>query len=203
MPCRSLDCASIVQETGFKINSMFLSCLTAFRKARVAREKVGKTGIDLLLRDSSVKPKRNSEFVDSRTRLAYIERNTMDPREFRQIGHRVVDLLAEYFTNIEDKPLFPVVQPRHLTEAFAEPLPQEATSADEVIQALEEKLLPYSTHVGHPGYFGLITPSPTPVGALADFIASALNQNVGAYTIGPAAVAMERCTVRWLIDLVG
>src|SRR5207253_4241133 len=52
-------------------------------------------------------------------------------------------------------------------------------------------------------YMGLITPSPTPVGVIADFLCSALNQNIGAYTIGPAAVAMERRTVRWLTDLVG
>ena len=41
------------------------------------------------------------------------------------------------------------------------------------------------------------------MGILADFICSTLNQNVGAYTIGPSAVAMERRTVRWLAELVG
>jgi glutamate/tyrosine decarboxylase-like PLP-dependent enzyme len=41
------------------------------------------------------------------------------------------------------------------------------------------------------------------MGILGDFLASALNQNVGAYTIGPGAVAMERRTVRWLTDLSG
>src|SRR5205814_2870778 len=50
---------------------------------------------------------------------------------------------------------------------------------------------------------GLITPSPNPMGILGDFICSALNQNIGAYTIGPSAVAMERRTVRWLSDLAG
>jgi len=50
---------------------------------------------------------------------------------------------------------------------------------------------------------GLITPSPNPVGVVADFICSALNQNIGAYSIGPAGVAMERRTIRWLSDLIG
>ena len=68
---------------------------------------------------------------------------------------------------------------------------------------LEEKLLPYCTNVGHPGYMGLITPSPNPVGVIGDFICSALNQNLGVYSIGPSAVAMERQTVRWLADLAG
>lgn len=41
------------------------------------------------------------------------------------------------------------------------------------------------------------------MGIVADFICSALNQNVGAYSIGPSAVAMERRAVRWLSDLCG
>ncbi len=127
----------------------------------------------------------------------------MNPGEFRKLGHQVVDLLAEYLEHIEEKPVFPDVEPSKLTQLFAEPLPQESCAPEKVLQELEEKLLPYCTHVGHPGYMGLITPSPNPVGIIGDFICSALNQNIGAYTIGPAAVAMERRTVRWLTDLVG
>src|SRR5258707_7078920 len=127
----------------------------------------------------------------------------MNPREFREVGHRVVDLLAEYLEHIEEKPVFPSVEPSRLAQFFAEPLPQNASPAEKVLGELEEKLLPYCTNVGHPGYMGLITPSPNPVGIIADFICSALNQNIGAYTIGPAAVAMERRTVRWLTDLAG
>ena len=127
----------------------------------------------------------------------------MDAREFQQIGHQVVDLLAEYFEHIEEKPVFPDVEPQFLTELFAEPLPQAPSPAAKVLAEVEEKLLPYCTHVGHPGYMGLITPSPNPVGVIADFICSALNLNVGAYSIGPSAVAMERRVVRWLTDLCG
>lgn len=127
----------------------------------------------------------------------------MDAKEFRDVGHQVVDLLAEYLDHIEEKRVFPDVEPRTVNQLFAEPLPQEPSSPDKVLGELEDKLLPYCTHVGHPGYMGLITPSPNPVGIIADFICSALNQNVGAYSIGPSAVAMERRVVRWLTDLCG
>jgi aromatic-L-amino-acid decarboxylase len=127
----------------------------------------------------------------------------MDPTEFREVGHRVVDLLAEYFEHIEEKPVFPNVEPSKLTQLFTDSLPKDPSPPENVLRELEEKLLPYCTHVGHPGYMGLITPSPNPIGVIADFICSALNQNIGAYTVGPAAVAMERRTVRWLTDLVG
>src|SRR5215468_9594684 len=127
----------------------------------------------------------------------------MNAREFRDVGHRVVDLLAEYLDHIEEKRVFPDAKPRTINRLFHEPLPQEPSALGNVLAEIEDKLLPYCTNVGHPGYMGLITPSPNPTGAIADFICSALNQNVGAYSIGPSAVAMERRVVRWLTDLCG
>jgi aromatic-L-amino-acid decarboxylase len=127
----------------------------------------------------------------------------MESGEFRALGHRVVDLLAEYLEHIEEKPVFPNVEQSTLAQFFAELLPEGPSAPEKVLGELEEKLLPYCTHVGHPGYMGLITPSPNPIGIIGDFICSALNQNIGAYTIGPAAVAMERQTVRWLTSMVG
>jgi aromatic-L-amino-acid/L-tryptophan decarboxylase len=127
----------------------------------------------------------------------------MDANEFRDVGHRVVDLLADYLDHIEEKRVFPDVEPRTVNELFAEPLPQNPSSSELILAELEKKLFPYCTNVGHPGYMGLITPSPNPVGIIADFICSAINQNVGAYSIGPSSVAMERRVVRWLTDLCG
>ena len=95
------------------------------------------------------------------------------------------------------------MEPAALEALFDEPLPANGVSPDELLRELEAKLFPYCTHVNHPGYFGLITPTPTPIGILGDFITSALNQNVGAYSIAPSGVAMERRTLRWLTDLAG
>jgi len=127
----------------------------------------------------------------------------MDTNEFRDLGHQVVDWLAEYLEHIGERRVFPEAQPQTINKLFAEPLPENPSSPESVVQELAAKLLPYCTHVGHPGYMGLITPSPSPVGVIADFICSALNQNVGAYSIGPSAVAMERRVIRWLTDLCG
>ena len=81
--------------------------------------------------------------------------------------------------------------------------PDDPQSLAAIQKLLEENLIPYSTHVNHPGYMGLITPSPNPAGILAEFLASALNQNVGAYSIGPSGVTMELRVIRWLNDLIG
>src|ERR1700758_3650159 len=127
----------------------------------------------------------------------------MDANEFRDLGHEVVELLFDYLDHIEEKRVFPDVEPRTLHAFFSQSLPENPSPPQDVLAELEQKLLPNCTHVGHPGYMGLITPSPNPIGVIADFICSALNQNIGAYSIGPAAVAMERRVVRWLTDLAG
>ncbi|MGH9381213.1 MAG: pyridoxal phosphate-dependent decarboxylase family protein [Thermoanaerobaculia bacterium] len=127
----------------------------------------------------------------------------MDSAEFRRVGHAVIDQLAAYFDSLEDRPVFPDVEPADLSRLFDEPVPRAGVAAEQVLAELDEKLYPYCTHTGHGGYMGLITASPLPIGVLGDAIASALNQNLGVYSIGPSAVAMERRTVRWLCDLAG
>src|SRR3954465_377385 len=127
----------------------------------------------------------------------------MQYEDFRHAGYYLVDFIADYLQNVKNKPLFPNVEPAYLHELFNESLPAHSLPLQEVQQLLEEKLIPFCTHVNHPGYMGLITPSPNPAGILADFLASALNQNVGAWSIGPSAVVMERQVIRWLNDLIG
>jgi aromatic-L-amino-acid/L-tryptophan decarboxylase len=126
----------------------------------------------------------------------------MQYEEFRQAGHYLVDYIANYLRDVKNRPLFPDAEPKDIYKLFEEALPEQPQSLQQIQQVLEEKLVPNCTHVSHPGYMGLITPSPNPAGILADFLASALNQNPGAWSIGPSAVVMERRVVRWLNDLV-
>jgi hypothetical protein len=63
-------------------------------------------------------------------------------------------------------------------------------------------LIPFCTHVNHPGYIGLITPSPNPAGILSDFLASALNQNLELTPLARGS-GVELRVIRWLNDLIG
>ncbi|MBA2249081.1 MAG: aminotransferase class I/II-fold pyridoxal phosphate-dependent enzyme [Chitinophagaceae bacterium] len=127
----------------------------------------------------------------------------MQYEEFRQAGHNLIDYIADYLQQVENKPLFNDVEPSVLNDLFNEAIPDVPQSLDGIQKMLEEKLIPYCTHVNHPGYMGLITPSPNAAGILGDLLASALNQNLGAYTISPSATAMELRVIHWLNDLIG
>src|SRR5262249_33121501 len=56
---------------------------------------------------------------------------------------------------------------------------------------------------GHPRFFGYITAPPAPIGILGDFLASAVNPNVAAWILSPAATEIESQTVRWIASLIG
>jgi glutamate/tyrosine decarboxylase-like PLP-dependent enzyme len=50
---------------------------------------------------------------------------------------------------------------------------------------------------------GYITSSAAPIGALAELLAAAVNSNVGAWELAPAASEIEAQTIRWIAELVG
>jgi aromatic-L-amino-acid decarboxylase len=65
-----------------------------------------------------------------------------------------------------------------------------------------EAVLAHSRPCG-PTFFGYVLGSGEPVAAVADLVASVLNQNVTAWRSGPAAVTIERVVVRWLAEAIG
>ena len=52
-------------------------------------------------------------------------------------------------------------------------------------------------------FFGYVLGSGEPVGAVADLLASVLNQNVTAWRSGPAAVMVEQTVIGWLAQAIG
>ena len=64
-------------------------------------------------------------------------------------------------------------------------------------------LFDHSLFNAHPRFFGYITAPPAPIGILGDFLASALNANVGGWMLAPAATEIEAQTVSWIASLIG
>jgi len=88
----------------------------------------------------------------------------------------------------------------------AEPLGAAGDGWSILTQVLDRAatlLFDHSLFNGHPRFFGYITSSPAPIGALGDLLASAVNQNVGAWRLSPMATEIESQTVRWIAELIG
>jgi aromatic-L-amino-acid decarboxylase len=129
----------------------------------------------------------------------------MDAGEFRRVGHALVDSIAAFLDALPRKPVTPGEGPvavRALLDA-ERPLPSAGTPAADLLQSAGELLFEHSLFNGHPRFFGYITSAPAPIGILGDFLAAAVNANVGGWRLGPMATEIEAQAVRWVAELIG
>ena len=128
------------------------------------------------------------------------DRLPLTPDEFRALAHRVVELAAETLAGLPSARAFPETSAREVSAVFDGPAPEDGLGPA-ALDALPQ-VVALSRPPG-PRFFGYVLGSGEPVGAIADLLASVLNQNVTAWRSSPAAVTIERVVVRWLAEAIG
>lgn len=129
----------------------------------------------------------------------------MDAVTFRALGHRLVDQIAEFLESVPRGPVTHNESPSAVRDVLdlRGPLPELGMDPAPLLERTAELLFEHSLLNGHPRFFGYITAAPAPIGILGDFLAAAVNANVGAWTLAPAATEIESQTVRWIAELIG
>ena len=129
----------------------------------------------------------------------------MDAEAFRSAGHQLVDRIANWLNQAPSAPVVRDASPSEVRAALHSDrtLPEAGAEPAAILDEAADLLFRHSLFNGHPRFFGYITSSPAPIGALADLLAAAVNQNVGAWRLSPMATEIEGQTVRWLAELIG
>ena len=129
---------------------------------------------------------------------------TISNDEFKKIGHQLIETLSDFIDTIDEKRVTTGETPKQIQTVLGNAsLPEHGTSVSELFTKTSDLLLNHSLLNGHPKFFGYITSSPAPIGALADLLASTVNPNVGANILSPMATAIEKQTVKWLAEFIG
>jgi aromatic-L-amino-acid decarboxylase len=127
----------------------------------------------------------------------------MDEGSLRALAERATAMVSDYFANIQGLPVFPESEAlERLSEIRDASLPLEGEDLERIFEDCR-LIVAGSRHNGHPRFYGYVASPSTPVGAYADLLASALNQNVTSWRSSPAATEVEQLVVRWLGQLVG
>lgn len=127
----------------------------------------------------------------------------LDPDAIRELGYRVVDLVAEYYETLDDRPVYVETAPEDVVAAFEESLPETGEEPTEILDDIEDRVVEHATHTSSPRFFGYVMGSAAPLGVLADAVAAMVNMNVGAWHPAPSATEVERCCLRWLAEAIG
>jgi glutamate/tyrosine decarboxylase-like PLP-dependent enzyme len=91
----------------------------------------------------------------------------------------------------------------HARLGTSDTVPATGEDARSIATHAAELLIANSTFNGHPRFFGYITSSASPIGALADMLAASVNPNCGAWSLSPIASEIEKQSVKWIAELIG
>jgi L-2,4-diaminobutyrate decarboxylase len=121
-----------------------------------------------------------------------------DPTAFRQQGHALVDLLADYLEKTPETTANPHAEPGDLLPAYRTLLDDGTTP-----EVLFQKMVSDSVHLHSPYYMGHQMNPPAPITALSDLLNGILNGSTAIFEMGRAGAVMERLIIEKSAALLG
>jgi glutamate/tyrosine decarboxylase-like PLP-dependent enzyme len=128
----------------------------------------------------------------------------LDPQDWgavRSLGHRMVDDMLDYLQNLDQRPVWQPAPPQ-VKAHFNQPLPQQGQPVEEVYEEFLENVHPYPIGNLHPRFWGWVFGTGTVTGALAEFLAGAMNTNSGDID-HHSANHVEKQVLSWIKEMLG
>lgn len=128
---------------------------------------------------------------------------TLDPQDweaFRKTAHNMLDDMIDHMQSYREQSVWQPV-PDEVKEALSTPLPQTPQSLESAHQEFMENVLPYPLGNPHPRFWGWVIGTGTPLGAVAELLAGALNPQLGGGEHAPLYVELQ--TIEWLKEWLG
>ncbi|HJZ48032.1 MAG TPA: pyridoxal-dependent decarboxylase, partial [Roseiflexaceae bacterium] len=124
----------------------------------------------------------------------------LTPDQFRQLGYRAVDLIAEQLATLPEAPCRRRVPDALRQRLLGQPLPGQGRPAGEVLDTVAESVLPYPMGNISPRFFAWVNSPAAPLAVLAELLAAGLNSSVAGGD--HAATYVEHAVLGWLKRLL-
>jgi glutamate/tyrosine decarboxylase-like PLP-dependent enzyme len=121
--------------------------------------------------------------------------------EYRTLAHRMLDESLDYLRDVRDRPTWTPTPAAVKAAIHDEPLPRsgrgDAAAYDDFLRLVR----PYPNGNIHPRFWGWVMGTGTPQSAMADFLSSVINPQMGGLEHAP--VYVEQQVVKWFAELMG
>ncbi|KAM4633886.1 aromatic-L-amino-acid decarboxylase [Polymixia lowei] len=122
----------------------------------------------------------------------------MDVAEFRRRGKEMVDYVADYLENIEERPVYPDVEPGYLRSMIPAEPPLEAELYEDVLRDVERVIMPGITHWHSPYFYAYFPAASSFPAMLADMLCEAIGCIGFSWAASPACTELETVMLDWL-----
>ena len=127
----------------------------------------------------------------------------MTPDEFRRLGYRIVDWVADYRARAHTLPVMSPVEPGSVRAQLPASPPQEAEPFDTVLRDLDGIIVPGLSHWQHPSFFGYFPSNGALSSVLGDYLSTGLGVLGLSWQSSPALSELEEVTTDWIRQMVG
>ena len=126
----------------------------------------------------------------------------LDSATRRRLGYHLIDQIDSFFASLPDRPVQLPAEQRTFA-ALNNLLPENGEDADKVLDEIFREMVDKGFHVPSSNYFGLMNPTPTYIGVIAEALVAALNPQLATVKRSQLASKIEHEAVRWVGERVG
>jgi aromatic-L-amino-acid decarboxylase len=123
--------------------------------------------------------------------------------DFRRHGHDLVDWIADYLENVEDRPIVSRVDPGEIRAMVPDKAPEAPEPMEQILADLDRVVLPGISHWQHPGWFAYFPASSSPAAILGEMASAGLAVQGMLWSASPAVTEIEGAVLDWLVELMG
>lgn len=127
----------------------------------------------------------------------------LSPEDFRQNGHQMIDLIAEYMENIESYPVLSQVEPGDIYNSLPSHPPQLGEPFQKVLEDVQNKIIPGLTHWQSPNFYAYFPSHASGPSILGDLLSSGFGIQGMLWSTSPACTELETLVLDWMAEMTG